>query len=94
MIPGRQSARRSSTMTEFSDRLLSELIDAVKQLLRKEAAERLREWLYWVDTTRSAANVGEFIEAAREEYRRAAESAGRRFADLASTRRQLYSVAQ
>lgn len=30
-------------MTEFSDRLLHELIDGVKQLLRKEAADRLRD---------------------------------------------------
>ena len=45
-------------MDDLNDRLVSELIDSVKQVLRKEAAERLRE-VYLVgdidkDTARTA----------------------------------------
>ena len=45
-------------MSEFSDRLLNELVDAVKELVRKEQSDRLRD-IYLVgdiekDTARQA----------------------------------------
>lgn len=51
-------------MTEFSDRLLYELIEGVKQLLRKEAAERLRDVYLVGDIEKDSARV--VIERLRE----------------------------
>ncbi len=51
-------------MTEFSDRLLYELIEAVKQVLRKEAAERLRDVYLIGDIEKDSARL--VIERLRE----------------------------
>lgn len=51
-------------MTEFSDRLLHELIDAVKLLLRREAADRLREVYLIGDIEKDSARI--VIERLRE----------------------------
>jgi ATP-dependent Clp protease protease subunit len=51
-------------MSEFSDRLLHELIDAVKQLLRRESADRLREVYLIGDIEKDSARA--VIERLRE----------------------------
>jgi ATP-dependent Clp protease protease subunit len=51
-------------MTEFSERLLHELIDGVRQLLRKEAADRLRDVYLIGDIEKDSARA--VIERLRE----------------------------
>jgi ATP-dependent Clp protease protease subunit len=51
-------------MSEFSDRLLYELIEGVKQLLRKEAADRLRDVYLVGDIEKDSARI--VIERLRE----------------------------
>ena len=42
-VSGHVLSRSDAVMSDLNDRLVSDLIDSVKQVLRKEAAERLRE---------------------------------------------------
>jgi ATP-dependent Clp protease, protease subunit len=51
-------------MPELSDRLVSELVDSVKQVLRKEAAERLRDLYLVGDIDKDSARI--FIERLRD----------------------------
>jgi ATP-dependent Clp protease, protease subunit len=51
-------------MAELSDRLVSELVDSVKQILRKEAADRLRDLYLVGDIEKDSAR--QFIERLRE----------------------------
>jgi ATP-dependent Clp protease, protease subunit len=60
----RRGAIIESTMPELNDRLVSELVDSVKQVLRKEAAERLRDIYLVGDIEKDSAK--QFIERLRE----------------------------
>lgn len=51
-------------MAELNDRLVSELVDSVRQVLRKEASERLRELYLVGDIEKDSAR--QFIERLRE----------------------------
>jgi ATP-dependent Clp protease protease subunit len=67
-INGRTGTRRANatenTMSDISDRLLSELVDAVKDIVRKEQSERLRDIYLIGDIEKDSARA--VIERLRE----------------------------